>query len=83
MFLKEDMYNEHKESPNGIDSPDVTAEPAQSGPILFLTGYWVVFQRQPNKTMSHAAEAHTQEKILASNVTGNQSFYASPVELID
>ena len=43
-------------------------------PILFLKRYWIVFQRQQNKTASRTAKAYTEEKILTSNNTWNQSF---------
>lgn len=45
----------------------ITAEPAQTGPTLSLTRYWAAFQRQENKTASHASsEAQAEEKSLTS-----------------
>ena len=53
-----------------------TAEPTQTGPMLFLTRHQVIFQRQQNKTTSHAAEACSEEKTVTSDNTRNQSFSA-------
>lgn len=58
----------------------VTAEAAQTGPILFLTRYWVVFHRRQNKSASHAAKARTGEKMLQITPKTKVS---SPVELKD
>lgn len=52
----------------------VTAELTHTGPMLFLTRHQGVFQRQQNKTTSHAAEACSEEKIVTSDNTQNQSF---------
>lgn len=52
----------------------VTVESAQTGLILFLTRYWIVFQWQENKTLCHAVKACTEERILTFNNTLNQSF---------
>lgn len=40
----------------------VLTEPASTGPILLLTIHWIPFQTQQNKTISHAAEACSEEK---------------------
>ena len=42
------------------------ANQTQTGLILFLTRYWVSFQRQRIKSTSHAGEARTEEIILIS-----------------
>lgn len=60
----------------------VTEGLAQNGSILFLTIYWVVFQRQQTKTASSVARACAEERTLTSGSTWNQSF-ATLVDLKD
>ena len=44
----------------------VIAKPAQSGPVLFLTRCWIIFQRSKSKTTSPSAKACSEEDILFS-----------------
>lgn len=51
----------------------ITAKPAQTSPILFLTSYWAVaFQRQQTNTKGHTAKECTEEGILTSSHQQNQ-----------
>lgn len=51
----------------------ITAKPAQTSPILFLTSYWAVaFQRQQTNTKGHTAKECTEERILTSSHQQNQ-----------
>ena len=54
-------YDNRRTRPNG------------PSPVSSKILYWVVFQRQKNKTASHAAEACAEEKTLISNNSRNQS----------
>lgn len=62
----------------GEGPPSITTESAQNGPILFLTKYWVEFQRQQTETASHVAEACAKERTLTSSCTQNQSLTPWP-----
>lgn len=51
----------------------ITAEPAQTGLLLFLTRYWLFIRDKQNKIATHVAKTCAEERTMISRNTWNQS----------